>query len=138
MSLDINEMIRATKRVAIDAVNASKPCNVFYGVVTNAAPLKILVEQKFTLTAAQLVLSRNVTDFQTEISFDNPDIKQEFTTWDLGESSESPPEKIAFKSKTKHKITVYNALKAGEKVVLLRCAGGQSFVVLDRIGGGNG
>lgn len=136
MSLNMNEIVRIIKRAALDAVEAQKPCTVLFGTVVQEKPLEILVEQKMTLSEAQLVLSRNVTDFQTEISFDDPDIKQQYTTWDLEESAESPPKKIAFKEKIKHKITVYNALKTGEKVILMRCAGGQSFVVLDRVGGG--
>lgn len=131
----MNEIVRIIKQAAIDAVEAQKPCTVLFGTVTKEKPLKILVEQKMTLSEAQLILSRNVTDFQTEISFDDPNIKQTYTTWDMGESSESTPRKIAFKEKIKHKITTYNALKTGEKVILLRCAGGQRFIVLDRIGG---
>lgn len=136
LSLNMNEIIRVIKQAAIDAVEAQKPCIVLFGTVTKEKPLEILVEQKMSLSKAQLILSRNVTNFQTEISFDDPNIKQAYTTWDMGESSESTPRKIAFKEKIKHKITVYNALKVGEKVILLRCAGGQRFVVLDRIGGG--
>lgn len=132
----MNEIVRIIKQAAIDAVEAQKPCTVLFGTVTKEKPLEILVEQKMTLSEAQLILSRNVTDFQTEISFDDPGVKQTYTTWDMSESSESTPRKIAFKEKVKHKITIYNALKVGEKVILLRCAGGQRFVVLDRIGGG--
>lgn len=132
----MNEIVRVIKQAAIDAVEAQKPCTVLFGTVTKEKPLEILVEQKMTLSEAQLILSRNVTDFQTEISFDDPDIKQQYTTWDVGEIAESSPRKIAFKEKIKHKITAYNALKTGEKVILLRCAGGQRFVVLDRVGGG--
>lgn len=115
MSLNINEMIRAVKRAAIDAVNAQKPCNVFFGTVTKADPLEILVEQKMTLTAAQLVLSRNVTKHEIEVEF-------------------TPEEGL----KGKKKLTLHNELKIGEKVLLLRCAGGQSFVVIDRVGGADG
>ena len=132
----MNEIIRVIKQAAVDAVEAQKPCIVLFGTVTKETPLEILVEQKMTLSEAQLILSRNVTDFQTEISFDDPNIKQQYTTWDIGESTEDPPRKIAFKEKIKHKITEYKALKTGEKVILLRCAGGQRFVVLDRVGGG--
>lgn len=124
MSLNINEMIRAVKRAAIEAVNAQKPCNVFYGVVTKAAPLEILVEQKMTLTAAQLVLSRNVTKHTIEVEFTPED-------W-LTELESAHKHGI----KGKKKLTLHNELKAGEKVILLRCAGGQSFVVIDRLGGG--
>lgn len=124
MSLDINEMIRAVKRAAIDAVNAQKPCNVFYGIVSKTDPLEIVVEQKMTLTAAQLVLSRNVTNHEIEV---------EFTTEEWFTESES---KHNHKIKGKKKLTLNNELKSGEKVLLLRCAGGQSFVVIDRVGGG--
>ncbi len=124
MSLDINEMIRAVKRAAIDAVNAQKPCNVFYGIVSKADPLEILVEQKMTLTSAQLVLSRNVTKHEIEV---------EFTPEDWFTELESA-HKHGIKGKKK--LTLHNELKAGEKVLLLRCAGGQSFVVIDRVGGG--
>lgn len=138
MSLNMNEIVRMIKRAAVDAVEAQKPCTVLFGTVTQETPLEVLVEQKMTLSEAQLILSRSVTDFQTEISFDDPDVKQQYTTWDMEESAESPPQKISFKEKTKHKITIYNALKTGEKVLLLRCAGGQRFIVLDRVGGGDG
>ncbi len=124
MSLDINEMIRAVKRAAIDAVNAQKPCNVFYGIVSKANPLEIVVEQKMTLTAAQLVLTRKVTKHEIEV---------ECTPEDWFTEAESL-HKHGIKGKKK--ITLHNELKAGEKVLLLRCAGGQSFVVIDRVGGG--
>ncbi len=124
MSLDINEMIRAVKRAAIDAVNAQKPCNVFFGTVTKADPLEILVEQKMTLTAAQLVLSRNVTKHEIEVEF-TPEVW--FT---------EPESLHKHGIKGRKRLTLHNELKAGEKVILLRCAGGQSFVVIDRVGGG--
>lgn len=124
MSLNINEMIRAVKRAAIDAVNAQKPCNVFYGIVSKADPLEILVEQKMMLTAAQLILSRNVTKHEIEVEF----TPEEWFT-DLESMHKHG-------INGKKKLTLHNELKAGERVLLLRCAGGQSFVVIDRVGGG--
>jgi len=35
----------------------------------------------------------------------------------------------------KNVFQIYNALKAGEKVILIRQQGGQKFIVIDRIGG---
>jgi hypothetical protein len=75
-----------------------------FGKVTSVKPLKIMVEQKLTLGASQLVLSRNVTDFQTTAT-----IKGENTT-----------------------ITVHNGLAVGDKVILIRQQGGQKFIVTDR------
>lgn len=131
--LDSNDLLNSIKKAAIEAVDASKPTALVFGKVISASPLKINVEQKMTLTAAQLVLTRNVTNFKTQITFDNPGIKQIFTTWDMSESSESSPSKIAFKAKIKHDITVHNGLVAGDEVVLMRMQGGQKYIVLDRV-----
>ena len=132
---DYNLLLNIVKRAATEATEASNPVNICFGTVISVAPLKILVDQKMILGTAQLVLTRNVTDFDAEISFNDQNIKQKFTTWDVGETIESSPSKIAFKEKIKHKITVYNGLKVGDKVILLREQGGQKYIVLDRIGG---
>lgn len=107
---DVTELIREIKRAAVSAVEASKPCGVFFGTVKSASPLEITVEQKLTLSANQLILSRAVTDYETEITID-------FDT-----------------APHKHKIIVHNALKVGERVVLIRLSGGQSYLVADRAG----
>lgn len=129
----ISDFLDAVKNIAVNAVETSKPTAILYGCVINVNPLEIRVDQKLILTEKFLVLSRNVTDFQTKISFDNPDIKQVYTTWDMEEKIESPKAKIDFKEKIKHDITIYNALKVGENVILMRCQGGQRFIVIDRV-----
>lgn len=126
-------LVELIKRASIDAVSESKPTSIVFGKVISIGPLKINVEQKLNLTKAQLILSRNVTDYKTKLSFDNPDLKQEFTTWNMPESTESSPSKIAFKKQLKHDITIYNSLKIGEEVILLQVQGGQKYIVLDRV-----
>lgn len=126
-------LVELIKRASIDAVSESKPTSIVFGKVISISPLKINVEQKLNLTKAQLILSRNVTDYKTKLSFDNPDLKQEFTTWNMPESTESSPSKIAFKKQLQHDITIYNALKIGEEVILLQVQGGQKYIVLDRV-----
>ncbi len=123
MSLDMNEMIRLVKRAAVDAMQAMKPCNAVFGTVIKAVPLEIQVEQKLTLSAAQLILSRNVTRHEIEVEL-TPDV------W-ATETESAHNHKIT----GKRKLTLHNELKAGEKVILLRCEGGQKFIVLDRLGG---
>ena len=56
---DATELTKAIKKAASKAVKAEKPVEVCFGKVTSASPLQILVDQKFTLGAAQLVLTRN-------------------------------------------------------------------------------
>lgn len=127
-------MVEIIQQICKNAVEQEKPVHIWFGIVQTVHPLTVYVDQNITLKERELVLSRNVTDFQTEISFDNPAIKQIFTTWDMGEEVESPPEKISFKDPIHHEITVYHALKPGEGVILMRIQGGQRFLILDRIG----
>lgn len=67
---DANELVALLKKAAVDAVDASKPVNVYFGEVLSASPLKINVEQKMVLGEKQLILSRNVTEFSTMITVD--------------------------------------------------------------------
>lgn len=67
---DANELVGTLKRAAVEAVEAGKPVNVYFGEVVSASPLKINVEQKMILGEKQLILSRNVTDFSTMVTVD--------------------------------------------------------------------
>ena len=130
--LNSSDFVKVIKKSAIEAVKNSKPADIFYGTVQSISPLTIFIDQKLILSEKFLIIPESLTDYETEISFDDPSIKQVFTTWDMEETSESSPSKISFKEKIKHKITVYNGLKAGETVILLRQQGGQKYMVLDR------
>lgn len=103
-----NELLNLIKKAANEANEASKPMQVCYGKVISANPLKISLDQRLTLSKAQLVLTKNVTNYETDAQF-------------LGEE--------------KKKITIYNALKDGDDVILFRMQGGQQYVVVDRLGG---
>lgn len=66
--LDSNTILDLIKVAASEAVDASKPVNILYGKVLNTSPLEINVEQKMILHKSQLVLTRNVTDYDTEVT----------------------------------------------------------------------
>lgn len=125
--LDANDFLNSVKRAALEAVNASQPSDFCFGKVTSEKPLKILVEQKMTLSAAQLVLTRNVTDFKTKITVDWK------TETESGGSGESSFDSHAHSISGKKEITVHNALQIGEEVILLKKKGGQKYLVLDRV-----
>lgn len=103
---NVNDLVKLIKKAAIDAVNASDPTAIRYGEVISANPLQIRIDQKLILGLAQLKLTRNVTDFETEMSVNGG---------------------------TKQTYKVYNALKQGEKVLLIRMQGGQQYIVVDRV-----
>ena len=122
------ELVKIIKRAAVDAIEATKPVNVFFGKVTSVSPLKINVEQKLILGKAQLVLTRNVTDFETYVSVD----------WNSG-YTKGGTDNEAFSSHRhsvsgKKKMKIHNALAVGDEVILVRQQGGQKYIVLDRIG----
>lgn len=129
----IPEFLKAIKKAALDAVAASKPSEIYYGVVISESPLKINVEQKFTLNAAQLVLTRNVTDFYDDITV---------IAWRTENESGGGGD-AAFASHShalvgrKH-IIVHNRLLTGDKVILIRQQSGQKYIVIDRVGDFNG
>ena len=123
------DLIKVMKKASLDAVESSKPVNVVFGKVTSESPLKILVEQKITLTAAQLILTRNVTDFDDEITV--IDWTTENRSGGGGYDSFSSHNHDLIGRK---KIIVHNALKVGEEVVLLRQQSGQKYIVIDRLG----
>lgn len=122
-----NDLVRLIKQAALDAVEAKKPVNVCYGKVTSVSPLKIFVDQKLLLESAQLVLTRNVTDFKTYVTVD----------WASGYRSGGSGE-AAFASHNhgitgKKEITVHNGLGVGDEVILIRQQDGQKYIVVDRI-----
>ena len=122
------------KQIAVGVIEDSKPSRPMYGIVKSESPLTIEIEQRLTLNQNQLILTRNVTDFKTEISFDNPDIKNVITSSSYpSDSTESPKSYQRFKEDVKNEITIYNGLKVGEEVILMRETGGQKFIVVDRV-----
>lgn len=115
---DMADFIRLIKKTSLEAVNASKPANMVFGTVISAAPLMIRVDQKLILKPAQLVLSRNVTNYVTKMVENPPEVVD----------PEAEIEGIPY--------LICNALTAGEKVALFQLAGGQKYFVVDRIGKG--
>lgn len=103
---DATELLKTIKKTAMDAVKAGKPADILFGTVTSASPLRISVEQQFELSEGQIILTENVTDYSVNMDVDG----------------------------TLRNITVRNGLNTGDEVILIRKAGGQKFVVLDRAG----
>lgn len=132
-----DDLVKVMKKAAVDAVKASKPADIVFGKVINEKPLKIKVDQKLILTDKQLVLARNVTDYEVEME---PSLN-EAPHYHLTEARSGGSGDAAFASHTheykgRKKFLVYNALKKDEEVILMQIAGGQKYIVIDRIGKG--
>lgn len=125
--LDVTDLLNAIKKAALDAVNASQPSDFYFGKVTSINPLKILVEQKMTLGSAQLVLTRNVTNFKIKVSVD---WLSDTKSGGEGEGSFASHSHAILGTK---EMTIHNALQVGDEVILMKQKGGQKYLVLDRV-----
>ena len=102
-------LLEVIRRAAVQAVQAAQPADVLPGTVGSASPLKIRVGHKLELSGKRLLVPRHLTEYTVSARVSGLDgVRQ---------------------------ITVQNALREGETVLLLRKAGGQTFIILDREAG---
>lgn len=136
MGVSLSEII---KKMAVGANDASAPTAVLFGTVTSESPLEITVEQKLKLTKEFLVFTKNVKDYTVDISINwntnqkdlnanhnheaSNDIEIETKNIDLSHSHSLSGTKT---------ITIHNALKINDNVILIQQQGGNNFIVLDK------
>lgn len=135
MSLDLNALVRAVKKAAVEAVRAENPMGVCHGTVTGLSPLEITTDQKLILGEKQLILTNAVRDYTVEMTVDH--ITEVIShghsvtdTYTGGGTAQPVDHSHPYKGRKS--FHVHLGLKMGEKVILVRCDGGQQFVVLDR------
>lgn len=116
----MNSIVSSIKKGAKETIQADDPTAIQFGEVISVVPLKILVEQKKLLTIAQLVLTRNVRDYEIEITVEH-----------VTEGGNGP-DTHTHEYKGKKKFIVHNGLKLGDKVMLVKMQGGQKYIVLDK------
>ena len=130
----MDEFVKMIKQASDEMAETKKPFSLLFGTVTSEEPnLKIFVNQKLTLDEQQLILTNNVRDYTVYMST----AEDHYT--ETEEDITTVPEDYGMFRIHKHtykgkkKWTVHLALKTGEKVILLRCDGGQKYIVLDRV-----
>lgn len=116
------DLVESIKTAAQQVMDSSQLTALLFGLVISTSPIKIQVDQKLILEKEQLFLARNVTDFQTSVSL----------SWRTGIGLKDEGYDHSH-SVSGGSLTVHNALKVGEKVILIRQSGGQKFIVLDRV-----
>lgn len=125
--LDAKDLVKVMKKASQEANENSKPSDFCFGQVISTSPLRISINQKLILSTAQLILSRNVTDYKIKVSVDW------VTENKSGGSGDSAFSSHNHSVKGKKEITIHNALAVGEQVILLKQKGGQKYLVLDRM-----
>ena len=112
------DIVGIIKKAALEAFEASKPVNILFGTVTAVSPLRVRVDQKMILGEKNLILTRSVTDYKTDVT-----VSVQTTGGDMVSG--------------RTEITVHGALKNGDIVLLVRLQGGKKFAVIDRISSEN-
>ena len=120
------DLLNAIKTAALNALENSKPCDLRYGTVISTAPLSIRVTETFILPQSALIVPERLTDYELTVS-----------TEGFGWVTASADAHTHGISQTK-KVKVLAALKPGDRVALLRQSGGQYYLILDRLKGGEG
>lgn len=113
-----NDILLMIKKAAMDIFISMKPTEICYGTVETVSPLTIRINQQLLLESIDLVLTRNVIDYDLEMTV-------EHTTEVADGHSHGYSGRKVFR--------VNNALIQGEKVILLRNQGGQKYLVLDKV-----
>ncbi|WP_096269547.1 DUF2577 domain-containing protein [Paucisalibacillus globulus] len=101
----MTDILNNIRRIAVNAVNAQKLADVAHGRVIQTGPLKIQIDQKLILNEEHLILTKAVTDYVTEMSIDGG---------------------------PKQTYTVYNGLRPGDLVTMIRSHGGQQYIIIDK------
>lgn len=122
------QFLKIIKQAALDAVFDSSPCDFCIGVVVSESPLSIQLDQKLTLTEEFLLLTRNVTDYTITMEVDHT------TEPEMGGSCGEHCREHSHDYIGEKEFIVKNHLTEGEKVILAKMAGGQMFIVWDRLG----
>lgn len=130
------DMVQLVKKAAVEAVEAAKPVQFLFGQVISASPLKIQVDQKSIYTEKMLVLTRNVTEHEIDISISAQSVVISHghpvtDTYTGGGTAQEINHNHPIKGRKK--IKVHNGLVVGDWVVMARIQKGKKYVVLDRI-----
>lgn len=100
-----NMWIENLRQIVMQAMEAGRPCDVAFGTVTSVSPLAVRIDQKTTISGNQLLVPRHLTDHTEQMSIPG-----------VGDVP----------------VTVKNALKNGEAVILVQKRGAQQYLVADR------
>ena len=123
-------LIDTMKKVARQSQNASMPAAFPFGTVTAESPLTIRVDNRFDITGEAIVLMKEFKEgyypTHQHSGFLSPAQTEEA-------SGHAHVLKDDYLTNNDDESELYYGLKTGEKVVLLRNAGGQSFLVLGRV-----
>jgi hypothetical protein len=120
-------LVQVIKEIAMDAVDNSKIPDLRFGTVISDSPLKVRVTNQFIIPSSMLIVPQNLTDYEVDITID---ASYGWNTENKLVNGEPHNHELTI---GEQKLKIHNRLKIGDKVVMLRKQGGQSYFILDRI-----
>lgn len=126
MEADYSTFIDVIKKIVMDTVSAAVPADIVIGEVMATDPLSIQIENKFTISGDDIVLTKNTSEWSVDMSVDHQ------TEDAAGGSGEAQYESHHHGYAGRKTYLVHNGLAVGDKVLLLRESGGQRFIAIDR------
>lgn len=132
-------LLETMKKVAQQSQNATVPAAFLFGNVTSTSPLTIRVDNRFDITGEAIVVMKQ---FRTGYypTHQHSGFKGAPTTepkdggaGDASFASHEHTLKNNYLTNTDGTSEYYYGLSVGDKVVLFRNQGGQSFLVLGRV-----
>lgn len=120
----LSELLSIIKRAALDSFEQLSPVEVTTGRVMSKEPLRIKVSDSLILDQDRMILTKNVKDHFIEAIVEH--------TTDSASCGDGYHSHGYTGTK---KYFVKNGLEVDDEVLLLRCGGGQRFIVLEKIGG---
>lgn len=127
MSNSAAGLFQALQELTKQTNDAAHPSDYILGIVETAAPLSIRVNQRDLITEEFLILTDAVRDYDVDIEVNH------VTENRAGGSGYAEYQSHNHEYKGRKKIRVYNALKVGEMVIMIRQAGAQQYCVLSRV-----
>jgi hypothetical protein len=131
-----NELLDVMKQSAKGVMDDADLADICFGTVASASPLKVKVEQKYEIGKENLVVPQYLTNFTVGVTVswqtENETYQHSHTVEGTESSQDSHTHKHSI-SGTKQ-ITINNALKSGDKVILIKQLGGQKYLIIDRVG----
>ena len=112
------------KQAAKDAVERDMPTRFFLGLVEQAEPLLIKVDERFYIKGEQIIVPKR---FRTEQEFDD-----HWHTIEPVDTTVADKHKHQTQPHVTH-IAYWRGLQVGDKVVLFRNTGGQEFLLTEVI-----
>lgn len=104
------ELAEAIKELSKQQSEGTYPTAIMFGTITGVKPVVLKIDNQI-YGSGFVVVPERLTNYKVSVDVDDSTVKLDGST-----------------------MTIHNALKVGDKVIVARQNGGQKFVILDRIG----